>query len=254
MAHSRLTSWEQRDAVPAPETPSQPPQVPHPWQLPEQGLAVFHGSGETVRLSHYFLPRLLLSGKRVLFLDGANCADPRLIARFAHERGMDFRAFSRQIRIARAFTCFQLTELITRVPGFLQDFATDVLMVTAVPELYFDEDVRDWDAGVAFRQALAGLRRASGVPGAAAGDRRTAQTSPLDRGDETDKDPQPERPLTVAVFTAAPTFQPPPTRARFFAEICAAATEVWQFQHGTDGHLSLARSSSPRHSSLVTCH
>ena len=224
MAHSRLTSWEQRDAVPAPETPNQPPPIPQPWQLPEQGLAVFHGSGETVRLSHYFLPRLLLSGKRVLFLDGANCADPRLIARFARERGMDFREFSRQVRIARAFTCFQLTELIIRVPRFIEDFAADVLMITAVPELYFDEDVRDWDAGVAFRQALAGLQRASGMP------------------------------LAVAVFTAAPTFQPPPARARFFVDTCAAATEVWQFQRDADQRLILARAPATRHSSLITRH
>ena len=86
------------------------------WKLPSRGLSVVHGSGEASRLSHYFLPRLLLQGQRVLFLDGANCFNPKLIARFARHRGIPFEQFSRQIQIARAFTCFQLTELTARVP------------------------------------------------------------------------------------------------------------------------------------------
>ena len=131
--------------------------LPQPWQLPRHGLAVFQG--ETPRLSHYFLPRLLLEGKRVLFLDGANCADPRLLERLARQRNVPFAHFNQQIQIARAFTCFQLTELIARVPQFLAGFPAQVLIVTAFPELYFDEDVRDWDARVAFAQALAHLRR-----------------------------------------------------------------------------------------------
>ena len=57
------------------------PSRPKPWTVPARGLVVFHGPGKTARLSHYFLPRLLLQGKRVLLLDGANSADPRLMAR-----------------------------------------------------------------------------------------------------------------------------------------------------------------------------
>ena len=121
-----------------------------PWRLPQRGLAVFHGAGNVARLSHYFLPRLLMEGKRVLFLDGANSADPRLLERFARERNVPFAQFNRGIQIARAFTCFQLTELIARVPKFLADFPAEVVIVTAFPDLYFDEDVRDWDARVAF--------------------------------------------------------------------------------------------------------
>src|SRR5208337_4259792 len=143
---------------------------PHrPWTLPPQGLAIFHGDKGTARLSHYFLPRLLLQGKRVLMLDGANCADPRLLERLARQRRVPFEQFSRQIQIARAFTCFQLTELIARVPRLLTDFPAELLIVTAFPELYYDEDVRDWNARVAFEQALANLQRwaRSGVPASA---------------------------------------------------------------------------------------
>ncbi len=192
-------SRQSRDASP----------LPKPWQLPSRGFAVFHGSEDTARLSHYFLPRLLLQGKHVLFLDGANRADPRLLARLARERGVPFEQFNRQIQIARAFTCFQLTELIARVPRLLQDFPAQVLVVTALPELYYDEDVRDWDARVAFEQALSNLRGWARLP------------------------------LSVAVFSTIPSFAPPPARRRFFPQTCAAATEAWQFSLGEDNRLKL---------------
>jgi hypothetical protein len=187
-----------------------------PWTLPPQGLAVFHGEKDTARLSHYFLPRLLLEGKRVLMLDGANCADPRLLERLARQRRAPFEQFSRQLQIARAFTCFQLTELIARVPRLLTDFPAEVLMVTAFPELYYDEDVHDWDAQVAFEQALANLRR-------------------LARSGDFTRRGTPWRAPTVAVFSSATAFTPSPARRRFFEKVCAAGSEVWQFNSNAEG-------------------
>jgi hypothetical protein len=102
-------------ALAAPVAPSPPP-IGKPWALPPAGLAVFYGRPETPRLFHYFLPRLLAEGKRVLCLDGANRFDPLLIARLARQRGIVAAEFNRRIRVARAFTCFQLTELLVRVP------------------------------------------------------------------------------------------------------------------------------------------
>jgi hypothetical protein len=161
------------------------------------------------KLSHYFLPRLLLQGKRVLFLDGANSANPRLLARLARERSVPFEQFNRQIQIARAFTCFQLTELIARVPRFLGNFPADVVVVTALPDLYFDEDVRDWDARVAFEQALSSLSRLA------------------------------RQPLAIAIFSAAMTFTPSAARKNFFARACRKAGEVWRFNVDEDGRPNL---------------
>jgi len=179
------------------------------WTFPEQGIAVFYGPGNVPKLSHYFLPRLLLKGKRVLFLDGANSANPRLLARLARERRVPFEQFNCQVEIARAFTCFQLTELIARVPRFLESFPADVLVVTALPDLYFDEDVRDWDAHVAFEQAIGNLGRLA------------------------------RQPLTVAVFSAAMTFTPSAARKNFFARTCREASEVYRFSLGENGRPNL---------------
>ncbi|HZP00557.1 MAG TPA: hypothetical protein VFD30_09710 [Terriglobia bacterium] len=249
------------------------PSRPQPWILPAQGLAVFHGDAKTARLSHYFLPRLLLEGKRVLLLDGANSADPRLLERLARQRRVPFEQFNQQVRIARAFTCFQLTELIARVPQFLADFPAEVLIVTAFPELYYDEDVRDWNARVAFEQALADLRwlarytggvgpltRPFGPPspqgrgprayvlspspcGRGAGDEGTAETC-----DATSRAVTP--PLRVAVFSSASTYLPSPARRRFFEKTCGIAREVWKFSVGGDGRLGLACTRQPNH--LIT--
>ncbi len=193
-----------------------------PWTLPTHGLAVFHGAGNVARLSHYFLPRLLLEGKRVLFLDGANSADPRLLERFARERHVPFEQFNRGIQIARAFTCFQLTELIARVPKFLADFPAQVVIVTAFPDLYFDEDVRDWNARVAFEQGLRNLRRCGSAGILPAGGRDGRAPGAV-----------------IAVFSAIEDFSPPPARRRFFPELSAAANEVWRFSLGADNRLRL---------------
>ncbi len=228
----------------APRAPLQSPAaLTLPWHLPPQGLAVFHGECDAPRLSHYFLPRLVREGKQILFLDGANCANPRLMARLAERRGIPFAEFNRHVRLARAFTCFQLTELVRRVPRFLAESSAQVLIVTAFPELYFDEDVRDADARAAFQQALADLRGWAGDGrgwelGAGAQDRNSkfetrnsASGSRVSNFDfRVSAFPQLLAPVTVALFSCAANFQPPAARKPFFAQIRAAATELWKFQ------------------------
>jgi hypothetical protein len=129
-----------------------------PWKVPTKGLSVFYGLPEALRLFHYFLPRAILQGQSVLCLDGANRFDPLLIARFARERKLEPTEFGRKIRVARAFTCFQLTELLVRVPRLLQTFPAQVVVVTALPDLYFDEDVREREAISSFQRAMQALK------------------------------------------------------------------------------------------------
>ncbi len=189
-----------------------------PWQLPIEGLALFEGNSDVTRLSHYFIPSIIQDGKSILFLDGANCADPRLVAKLTGRRGIRFGEVSRHIRIARAFTCFQLTELIARVSRFIVAFPVNVLIVTAFPELYFDEDVRNPDACVAFQQALFHLRRLSR------------------KG---------EPPLSVAAFTSSERFVPPAARRNFLPQTRAVASELWRFEIDAEGKLALVQRPQP---------
>src|ERR1700687_3300418 len=130
---------------------------PKPWVLPERGLTVYYGCPEMPRLSHYFLPRVLLDAKRILYFDGANQISPHLIARFAKERGLEPSAFNELILVSRAFTCFQLTGLIERAPEYLRKFPDNVLIITALPDMHFDEDVQAPEARASFKHALEGL-------------------------------------------------------------------------------------------------
>jgi hypothetical protein len=167
---------------------------PKPWVLPSRALTLYYGCPEMPRLSHYFLPRLLLEEKRILYLDGANQISPLLIACFARERGLDPSGFNCLVRVSRAFTCFQLTELIRRVPRFLERFDANVLIVTALPDLFFDEDVRDREARASFEHALEGLGMLAALP------------------------------LSIAVFSDATSFKT--SRRNFFQSLRKQADEV----------------------------
>jgi hypothetical protein len=179
--------------------------APNSWILPHRALTVFYGYPEMPRLSHYFLPRILANQDRILYLDGANQISPLLIARFARERGQEPAAFNRLIRVARAFTCFQLMELIERSGVFLRDFPADILIVTALPDLFFDEDVKDREARASFDRALEGLRVMSSVP------------------------------IAVAVFSDATSFQTP--RRDFFQRLKNHADQVLRVSPGSDNQL-----------------
>jgi hypothetical protein len=183
--------------------------TPSPWVLSSRALTVFYGCPEMPRLSHYFLPRLLFAKKQILYLDGANQISPLLLARFARERGVDPSEVNSLIRVARAFTCFQLTELVRRVPKTLERFSADVLIVTALPDLYFDEDVRDREARASFESALEGLRN----------------IAPLS--------------LSIAVFSDATSFKT--KRRDFFQRLRNQAEHVVKVESTPDNKLSFTR-------------
>ena len=186
---------------------------PNPWLLPKRALTLYYGCPEMPRLSHYFLPRVLLEGKRVLYLDGANQISPLLIARFARERGLDPSVFNCLIRVSRAFTCFQLTELIRRVPTFLETFDANVLIVTAVPDLFFDEDVRDREARASFEHALEGLGKLAVLP------------------------------LSIAIFSDATSFKT--SRREFLHRLCKQANEVVKVVARSGDELSFTCEKAP---------
>lgn len=191
------------------------PSPPKAWELPGSGLTVFHGHPQAPRLFHYFLPRLVMLGKHILCLDGANRFDPLLIARFARRTGKASSVFNQRIRVARAFTCFQLTELLVRMPRLLRHFPAEVLVVTALPDVYFDEDIREREAAASFRQALEVLK-----------------TLARSR-------------LSVAVFSDGSSFRTP--RQQFFRQLIACAGQVRRFTEQSGGKLALlAEKDAPR--------
>src|SRR6202045_4846399 len=193
-------------SLPIAFTKTERPTTMNPWVLSDRALTVFYGCPEMPRLSHYFLPRLVFAKKQILYLDGANQISPLLLARFARERGVDPSEVNSLIRVARAFTCFQLTELVRRVPKVLATFSADVLIVTALPDLYFDEDVRDRPARASFEHALEGLQ----------------QLAPLQ--------------LSIAVFYDATSFKT--TRHDFFKKLRNQADHIVKVESDSESSFS----------------
>ena len=196
-------------SLPISASNAEQPEVKNPWVLPNRALTVFYGCPEMARLSHYFLPRLFFARKQILYLDGANQISPLLLARFARERGVDPSSVNSLIRVARAFTCFQLTELVRRVPKTLEKFPADVLIVTALPDLYFDEDIRDREARASFEHALEGL----------------CNLAPLS--------------LSIAVFSDATSFKT--KRRDFFQRLRNQADQVVKVESTPENKLSFTR-------------
>ena len=196
-------------SLPIASTKTERPTTPNPWVLPARALTVFYGCPEMPRLSHYFLPRLLFAKKQILYLDGANQISPLLLARFARERDLDSSSVNSLIRVARAFTCFQLTELVRRVPKTLEKCPADVLIVTALPDLYFDEDVQDRPARASFEHALEGLQ----------------QLAPLQ--------------LPIAVFSDATSFKT--RRHDFFKKLRNQADHIVKVESDSESSLSFTR-------------
>src|SRR6266404_586681 len=196
-------------SLPIAFTKTERPATPNPWVLSDRSLTVFYGCPEMPRLSHYFLPRLLFAKKQILYLDGANQISPLLLARFARERGLESSSVNSLIRVARAFTCFQLTELVRRVPKTLEKCPADVLIVTALPDLYFDEDVQDRPARASFEHALEGLQ----------------QLAPLQ--------------LPIAVFSDATSFKT--KRPDFFKKLRNQADHTVKVESDSESSLSFTR-------------
>jgi hypothetical protein len=190
-----------------PIAPGRGPRNHQTWILPARELTLVCGHSNIGRLAHYFLPHVLLAGRQVLYLDGANRFDPLLIARFARDRSLAPAEFNRLIRIARAFACFQLTELLRRVREFLRTFPVDLLIVTALPDLYFDEDVRERQAATAFESALEGLQQLM------------------------------HSQLAIGVFSDALSFNTP--RRKFFQKLTAQENSVPKIETQADHHLTL---------------
>jgi hypothetical protein len=188
------------------------PSLQKVWALPELGLTIFHGQAHVPRLFHYFLPRLITQGKPVLCLDGANCFDPLLIARFATQRGHAPSVFNKLIRVSRAFTCFQLMELILRAPKFLKNFSANVLFATAVPDLFFDEDVRESEARASFAHALEGLETLASLS------------------------------ISISVFSDATSFKT--RRMDFFPKLCKQANQVLKIE-ASDNKFSFTHEKTP---------
>lgn len=130
------------------------------------GLALFYGHPQTARLMHYFFVRPLWRGETILVLDAANCFDVFGVARLARRHGRNPPDYLQRVRVSRAFTCYQLAELIERVPAAVRRWQASLILITGLPDIFYDEEISAAKAAAVFARAARSLRglQGSGCP------------------------------------------------------------------------------------------
>ncbi len=168
------------------------------------GLAFFFNHPQSSRLSHYFLAAPLLRGETVLFLDAANCFDPYRIVALARKWRRFPRDLLRSIRVSRAFTCFQMAELIERTAAAARGYGSRCVVLTGFPDIFDDEEIPPAEAKSVFSRALSVLRRWRSLR------------------------------LAALAFSDLP-LQPTPLRAWLVRQLAREATAVYRFEETVTG-------------------
>jgi hypothetical protein len=102
-------------------------------------------------LTTYIAARAVCEGKPVRVICGDNRFDPYAIARFSRSKGMKSEDALRSILIARAFTAYQLHELVSRLD---QTAFNGLVVITGPCSTFFDDDVPIVDAARLFYRLL----------------------------------------------------------------------------------------------------
>jgi hypothetical protein len=93
-----------------------------------------------------------------IFIDGGNTFDPYLLVQYAEENQIDRDRALDLTLISRAFTCYQLTSLMTQtLPRAVHKREIKFIVVSDILELYHDPDLRYNRIIDLFRTALNSL-------------------------------------------------------------------------------------------------
>lgn len=121
---------------------------------------LFRGDG-TGGIASYVAGWMAGRGMDVIVLDGANRFNPYMASSFARKASIAPEGILKRIRIARAFTCYQMATLIgEKLPAFLKNAREDrqarrswVILLGPLTT-FLDEDVPEREAGPLFERTL----------------------------------------------------------------------------------------------------
>jgi hypothetical protein len=96
----------------------------------------------------------------VVIVDGANSFNLYRLTEWAKRKQLRSPALLNRLRIARAFTCFQLSTILHQIDGEMARHHADRLVITGLPDCLYDEELGEQEARNTFarcRDSLAGL-------------------------------------------------------------------------------------------------
>ncbi len=109
----------------------------------EERLTLFWGAHTPTRALLAALTVIAGGGRRVRVFDGGNRFDGYFVARLARRLSSDPASVLTRIQLSRAFTCFQMAELIENAPAGPADGDAEppVLFVLDLLATFYDESV-----------------------------------------------------------------------------------------------------------------
>jgi hypothetical protein len=125
-------------------------------------LSLFWGAETPTRALLAALTVMAARGQQVRVFDGGNRFDGYFIARLARRLSSDPHAILERVRLSRAFTCFQLAQLIENTPAVSPADSAQPLEVLFVLDLlstFYDESVPLREAERLLVDTIAHLKR-----------------------------------------------------------------------------------------------
>ncbi len=124
-------------------------------------LAFLYGSRRCLSVSEFLCVKSQIDpydgglDSDVIFIDGGNSFDPYLLVQYAEESLLDRDRVLDRTHVSRAFTCYQLTSLITQtLPKAVHERRIKLVIVSDLVDLYCDPDLRNNRSLDLFKTAL----------------------------------------------------------------------------------------------------
>ncbi|MGH9786854.1 MAG: hypothetical protein ACRD88_22010 [Terriglobia bacterium] len=123
------------------------------------GLTLFVGKPLASPLALPFCAPWLEQGKTVIAVDGANCFNLYRLTEWAKRKRLDSPALLQRLRIARAFTPFQLATILHHIGSDLDRHRATRLVITGLPDCLYDEELSEAEARTTFARCRTNLLR-----------------------------------------------------------------------------------------------
>ena len=92
-------------------------------------------------------------------VDGANCFNLYRLTKWAQRKRLSSPALLNRLRIARAFTPFQLATILHHIGGEMAQHHASRLVITGMPDCLYDEELGEQEARNTFARCRDSLAR-----------------------------------------------------------------------------------------------
>jgi len=123
------------------------------------GLTLFVGKPLASPLALPFCAPWLERGETVVAVDGANCFNLYRLTEWAKRKRLDSPALLERLRIARAFTPFQMATILHHIGAEMASRRARRLVITGLPDCLYDEELSEPEARSTFARCQKHLLR-----------------------------------------------------------------------------------------------